>query len=682
MDNTPHPLNFLDVNQIIAAFDSKGDLSFASKPFEYLKQVSDKRPDKVIDHLRQCAIRSISSNERITQVPLSSLSAEMVPVVIDGIQHAILWSPQIANNEALETNVNLLRRLKLLAKHSTSVTILFRPDGSRSYISPSALKIFGYSATELLQKHPEHGILDPYKEGYRAYMEDVKQGRATKDGYELRFEKKDGSIAWLHIELDLIHSDDGAKTYVQSSVNDISLRKTYELELEETKAGAVAILNTSDSALLLISKDHHIISANDRAKMLSHKFFREPVKKGDLTLGVLPQKWHADYLARFEKALAGQESKVVQMLDFKRLKKPLWFQFKYTPVWLPDGSVTAVSWTATDITDQRKTEDYTFSLLERLNLANNAADIGIWEYDFEQDHTKFDDKCIWLYENKLGVQVSRKEWFSCYISKSEKALNKILDPRASREKKDFDVILQLNDQIHEAEFHHIKGQIQFYDGKPTKAVGVVMDVSKAKQVELKLEQSHYKLNVAQKMAKLGSFEFDVKSNTIEWTENTFNIHGIDNDQVPTIKEYIGKIHEDDREKFIDLMRTTARKNGAQQLTYRLSVNGTEHTFNAIFKGHFYRNKLHRIIGTIQDITDNISLIETLDKQKAELDESSKRISSYSFANSHKLRAPLSNILGLIQILKIEPSDEMFDMLERSADDLDGVIHEINTLLAD
>lgn len=506
-------------------------------------------------------------------------------------------------------------------------------------------------------------------------------GNIRKDGYEFEFKKKDGSTVWLHAELCPIF-ENGEQTHIQSNVHDISLRKAYELELEETKASALAILNASDSALLLISRDHVIISANDRAKILSHQLFQEPVRKGNRTLNILPKRWHTDYLERFEKALKGQENKTVQKLRFHNGGKPMWFQFKYTPVWLSDGSVNAVSWTATDITDQRRSEEYTINLLERLNLANNAADIGIWEYDFVKDQTKFDDKCIWHYENKLGVRVSHKEWLACYSTKSQKSLSKVLNPKVTRDKKDFDLTLQLNDQVHESEFHHIKGRIQFSGDTPIKAVGIVMDISETKRVELKLEQSHYKLNAAQKMAKLGSFEFNLRSKKLEWTENTFHIHGISNNKVPSIKQYVSKIHRDDRPLFIELMRDTGRKNESQNLTYRFSVNGIEHTFNAIFKGHFYRNKLHKIIGTIQDVTDNISLIEILDQQKAQLDESSKRMSRYSFANSHKLRAPLSNILGLIQILRIDPSDDVFDMLQRSADDLDKVIHEINDLLAD
>lgn len=675
-------LNLTGVHQIIAVFDDRGNINFTNKDFEYLEEEAQKKGNKLSEYLRQNAITCTAENTRIAKLEVPPFSAEMSPMFFAGSKRAVLWSPELSAKQSSSPNRELLRRLKLLAKHSNSVTILFRPNGSRAYISPSAHKIFGYSADELMELSADHGIVEQYKQGFHAYMGAVKNGLSCMDGYELQYIHKDGRRVWLNIELDLIQTDDRAKTYIQASVNDISLRKTYELELEETKANALAILNTSDSALLLISKDHSIISANDRAKVLSHQLFREPVKKGDLTLEVLPQKWHEEYLKGFAAAMKGQETKSVRKLRFRGLKKPIWFQFKYTPVWLPDGSINAVSWSATDITDQRKSEDYALRLFQRLNLANNAAGIGIWEYHFERDQTQFDDKCIWLYENKMGVRVGLKEWMACYSAKSGKALSKALAADISIEKKDFDFVLQLDDQVHNAEFHQIKGQIQFRYGKPVKAVGVLMDVSEAKRVELKLEQSHYKLHAAQKMAKLGSFEFEVKSKRIEWTENTFAIHEITDHKIPDITQYIRKVHPDDRGRFIELMRDSARKNSAQQLTYRYTVNGKEHTFNAIFKGHFYRNKLHKIIGTIQDITDNISLRETLDQQKAELDESSKRISKYSFANSHKLRAPLSNILGLIQILRIEPSAEMFDMLERSADDLDKVIHEINELLAD
>jgi len=681
MDTLSEHFDIANLGQILAVFNGNGDSVFVNDSLRDENNNGVKGPDTLWVRLRKSAIETILLHSSHVELDVLGEKALMFPLKIEQETFAILLPSKRRNAKTFKVNNQLFNQLKLIATHATYVASLVKINGGLSYVSPSAQNILGYSAAEMMNQDEDYGLLEPYKTEYLRYLDETRNGMIRKDGYEFEFKKKNGDTVWLHAELSPIF-ENGVQTHVQSNVHDISLRKAYELELEETKASALAILNASDSALLLISRDHVVISANDRAKILSHQLFQEPVRRGNRTLSILPKRWHTDYLERFHKALKGQENKTVQKLRFRSGGKPMWFQFKYTPVWLSDGTVNAVSWTATDITDQRRSEEYTIDLLERLNLANNAADIGIWEYDFEKDQTKFDDKCIWHYENRLGVQVGHKEWLSCYSLKSQKALGKVLNPRVARDKKDFDLTLQLNDQVHESEFHHVKGRIQFSGDTPVKAVGIVMDISETKRVELKLEQSHYKLNAAQKMAKLGSFEFNIRTKKLEWTDNTFHIHGITNNKVPSIKQYISKIRREDRPRFIELMRDTGRKNESQHLTYRFTVNGIEHTFNAIFKGHFYRNKLHKIIGTIQDVTDNISLIEILDQQKAQLDESSKRMSSYSFANSHKLRAPLSNILGLIQILRLDPSDEIFDMLQRSADDLDKVIHEINDLLAD
>lgn len=78
-------------------------------------------------------------------------------------------------------------------------------------------------------------------------------------------------------------------------------------------------------------------------------------------------------------------------------------------------------------------------------------------------------------------------------------------------------------------------------------------------------------------------------------------------------------------------------------------------------------------------------LDVLVKERTEKVEiQNKKLFEYAFFNSHRLRAPVSNILGLTNLLKSSLEEKerkvMVEMLEKATNDLDAVVHEIQELL--
>lgn len=64
----------------------------------------------------------------------------------------------------------------------------------------------------------------------------------------------------------------------------------------------------------------------------------------------------------------------------------------------------------------------------------------------------------------------------------------------------------------------------------------------------------------------------------------------------------------------------------------------------------------------------------------------QRLKEIAWTNSHEIRKPISNILGLIEIMKTEPNQvsdpKLLDMLVNSAYELDGIVKKINSHAAE
>src|SRR5437773_12465043 len=77
---------------------------------------------------------------------------------------------------------------------------------------------------------------------------------------------------------------------------------------------------------------------------------------------------------------------------------------------------------------------------------------------------------------------------------------------------------------------------------------MVKDITLRKSIEKELLQKQQMLMQAQQIAKLGSWEWDVKSDNITWSDEMYQIYGIDRKSFgSSIEAYRSLIHPDDKQ---------------------------------------------------------------------------------------------------------------------------------------
>ncbi|MGC9526024.1 MAG: PAS domain-containing protein [Limnospira sp.] len=91
------------------------------------------------------------------------------------------------------------------------------------------------------------------------------------------------------------------------------------------------------------------------------------------------------------------------------------------------------------------------------------------------------------------------------------------------------------------------------------------EVERRTQMERDLDRQKARLLVTQQIAHVGSWEFDIRTETIRWSEETFRIFGLDPSQPnPTVAEHLRHIHPDD----LDYWQTTVNHAIATQTPYQ------------------------------------------------------------------------------------------------------------------
>jgi diguanylate cyclase (GGDEF)-like protein/PAS domain S-box-containing protein len=87
-------------------------------------------------------------------------------------------------------------------------------------------------------------------------------------------------------------------------------------------------------------------------------------------------------------------------------------------------------------------------------------------------------------------------------------------------------------------------------GSRTSVVGNCLpgDVEDRREVEEALRRSEARLLEAQQLAKLGSWEWDVRANVVTWSDELFRIYGLEPQSLqPSYEDFLERVHPDDRE---------------------------------------------------------------------------------------------------------------------------------------
>jgi PAS domain S-box-containing protein len=151
---------------------------------------------------------------------------------------------------------------------------------------------------------------------------------------------------------------------------------------------------------------------------------------------------------------------------------------------------------------------------------------------------------------------------------------------------------------------------------------MLKDISERQQTQEKLQTSKTLLAKAEKIAKIGSWEYDHETNQKSWSEELFNILEFEpsTNPLPTCAEILERIHPDDLLLVKKTLRTGHQQGQAWELNYRLLLpNGKikyiesrgEPTVNS-------EGKVLRVLETIMDVSERIQAEKSLQRSEEQL----------------------------------------------------------------
>ena len=369
---------------------------------------------------------------------------------------------------------------------------------------------------------------------------------------------------------------------------DITERKRAEQEM-------TWLINNTEESFILLNRNLNIISFNSQFYRLYLKYLAITIVKGDSILKYAQSERLDIVKGIYKRVLDGAEEtgEINIKLPGNEVKN---FAIKYKPAKDEQGQIIGVFVSAVDVTEKKESEQQLIIQEKRYrSLVENGADgVVIISPEGKLSYASPTVEKILGYTDEEALKL---DMFSIVHPDDIEALAKVWEKML--------ISPGLAIPGHTGRMLHKNGSWRWLEATVTNMLhdpalnGIVdnfRDVTEQKELE-------NLLNKTNSLARIGSWAVDLIKDTLYWSDITREIHEVDDDYIPNLKEAINFYKAgESRELITQKVKDAIEKGSSWDVELQIiTVKGNEKWVRSIGETEFLHGKAVSISGSFQDI---------------------------------------------------------------------------------
>nr|WKN40066.1 ATP-binding protein [Tunicatimonas sp. TK19036] len=248
-------------------------------------------------------------------------------------------------------------------------------------------------------------------------------------------------------------------------------------------------------------------------------------------------------------------------------------------------------------------------------------------------------------------------------------------------------VTQINQQAKGQHFvYEVTFQPIWQEGQVHRILVFCHDITAQRNAEAEAREHAVNLSRVLQIASAGSWEYHIPTHTLTISQEGLNMMGIQglSELVLSWKEFIQQyVYPEDAKMLQDRIDHAILQQGDLSFQdifeYRL-VDAQGKIIHLVIRSRYKSNAKGVLYGVVQDITEQKAVQYRLEQQNAQLKKVNSELDNFVYSVSHDLRAPLTSVLGLVNVMRLEKDPtrllNYLDLQEKSVQKLDYFIREI------
>jgi PAS domain S-box-containing protein len=483
-------------------------------------------------------------------------------------------------------------------------------EGEVIYANEYLQELTGYAADELVER-PKTQIVAPEDTSLvNRYHEARLNGDAVPDRQEIALETAEGDRIPVELSASRItHAGDPA---VVSICRELTNRDERTRELDQSRERLRVLFDQAPDALVLHDDAGTVLDVNEQT--LDYLgYSRDELLSMNVTdfdvahdLPEFKQLWQELDVGETLKAESRHECK-----DGSIYPVEMWvsrIEIEGETRYLAMGR---------DITEQKSREQRIETLKERLELAVNVANLGVWDWDIRTDEVAFNDQWAeMLGFDPADIEPNLQAWEQRVHPDDLPAVNEDLDAHIRGETEYYDTEHRMETADGDWKWIRDVGKVvEYEDGEPVRAVGLHIDIDERKEREQQLQL--FRKAVEQTAHAIYITDTD---GTIEYINPAFEeITGYDEQDILGEDPSILKTGEHDDELYDQLWDTIEEGERWTNEMIDRRADGEQIVLNqTIAPITDSSGEPQKYVAVANDITDRKEYEEALDRAQEEL----------------------------------------------------------------